>query len=187
MYNLVQTVSLTVPVSEQQDHILGPRNAPVTLLEYGDFGCPHCAEAHLVVSELLGAIGKTARFVFRHFPLTQVHPTAQRAAEAAEAAGAQDKFWEMHDLLFENQEAQEDYDLVTYAQTLGVNMARFRAELLQGKYTPRVREEFLGGVRSGVNGTPTFFINGHRHDDLWDVATLLAAIEAEVQSSGRRR
>ncbi|MDB5174328.1 MAG: oxidoreductase [Phycisphaerales bacterium] len=171
---------LTLPISEDRDHILGPPNAPVTLVEYGDFECPYCGQAYWVLKELEAQMGDQTRMVFRHFPLTQIHPHAGRAAEAAEAAGAQGRFWEMHDMLYENQDALDDYDLVGYAQALGLDVRRFRAELLTGVYAPRVREDFLSGIRSGVNGTPTFFINGRRHDGPWDLDSLMAAIEPEI-------
>lgn len=171
--------SLSFPVSDQRDHLLGPRIAPVTLLEYGDYECPHCQQAQFVLQHLLTTIGDQFRLGFRNFPLTQIHPHAQRAAEAAEAAGTQGRFWEMHDLLFERQDALEDEDLVVYAAELGLDVERFQLELVGGDYLGRVREDFLSGVRSGVNGTPTFFINGHRHDGPWDVETLAAAIIQE--------
>jgi len=169
---------LTLPVSAQRDHILGSSKARITLLEFGDFECPHCREAHFVLKDLMEQGSNLVRLVYRHFPLTQVHPHSQRAAEAAEAAGAQGRFWEMHDLLFENQDALDDYDLVTYASALGLDLARFRLELLQGTHTSRVREDFLAGVRSGVKGTPTFFIDGRRYDGPWDLESLTAELEA---------
>jgi protein-disulfide isomerase len=168
---------LSLPVSER-DHILGPATAPVTLLEYGDFECPFCGQAHPIVKEIQRRLGNRMRFVFRHFPLTQVHPHAAHAAEAAEAAGAQGNFWGMHDLLFENQTRLDDPHLVQYAGMLGLDIDRFVDELATHVHAPRVREDFLSGVRSGVNGTPTFFINGVRHDGSWDAPTLLRAIEA---------
>jgi protein-disulfide isomerase len=168
--------TLSLPVSEQRDHLLGPRTAPVTLMEYGDYECPHCQRAHFVLQDLFEVMEDQFRLGFRNFPLAQIHPHAQRAAEAAEAAGAQGSFWEMHDLLFERQDALEDEDLVAYAAELGLDLDRFQLELMQGDYTDRVREDFLSGVRSGVNGTPTFFINGVRHEGPWDVETLAAAI-----------
>jgi protein-disulfide isomerase len=170
-------MSLTPPVSAD-DHSSGPEDAPVTLVEYGDYECPHCGAAHPVVQEVRRILGPNLRFVFRHFPLQQIHPHAKRAAEAAEAAGAQGKFWEMHDLLFENQDALEDADLVRYAASLSLDAERFATELSTGVYTPRVRGDFRSGVRSGVNGTPTFFINGARHEASWDLPTLSAAVQA---------
>jgi protein-disulfide isomerase len=170
---------LAVPVTER-DHVLGPNLAPVTLVEYGDYECPYCAAAHPMVQHLRDRVGTMVRFVYRHFPLTRVHPHAQRAAEAAEAAGAQRRFWQMHHTLFENQAALTDEDLVLYAAGLGLDVNRFQRELLAGVHIPRIREDFLGGVRSGVNGTPTFFINGRRHDGGHDLASLQAAIFAAL-------
>jgi protein-disulfide isomerase len=157
---------LMVPVTER-DHTLGPANAAVTLVEYGDFECPHCRRAHSMVNQVLQHLGDTLRFVFRHFPLAEAHPHARHAAEMAEAAGAQGKFWEMYDLLFENQDALEDEDLLTYAANIGIDVQRAYKELAAGTYTRKVRDDFRGGVRSGVNGTPTFFINGYRFDGNW--------------------
>lgn len=167
---------LSLPVGER-DHARGPANAPVTLVEYGDYECPHCGRAYPIGKRVQESMGRRLRFVFRNFPLRESHPHAQGAAEAAEAAGAQGKFWEMHDRLFERQFALEDVSLAEYAQELGLDVARFRRELEGRVYEPRVREDFRSGVMSGVNGTPTFFINGERHDDAWDAATLLAALE----------
>jgi protein-disulfide isomerase len=154
----------------------------VTLVEYGDYECPHCGRAHPIVKAVQERFGDQLCFVFRHFPLTQIHPHAQRAAEAAEAAGAQGAFWEMHDLLYENQDALGDVHLIGYAATLDLDVERFAEELADGTYSRRVREDFLSGVRSGVNGTPTFFVNGRRHDAPWDLATLSAAIARVVQA-----
>ena len=166
---------LTAAVGDK-DHRLGSDDAPVTLVEYGDFECPYCRQADPVVKEVRRQAGGRLRFVFRHFPLSQAHPHAQHAAEAAEAAGAQDRFWEMHDVLFERQSALDDSDLVAYAEALGLDRARVARELTEGTHEERVRLDFTSGVRSGVNGTPTFFINGYRHDEAWDAEALLAAI-----------
>ena len=162
------------------DHVQGSAKAPVTLVEYGDYECPYCGEAYSVVKALQKRLGDQMRFVFRNFPLAQAHPHAEHAAEAAEAAGAQGKFWEMHDMLYENQDALEDEDLVRYARALKLDVPRFVKEMEAGTYTERVREDFRSGVRSGVNGTPSFFINGARHDGAFDLASLLAAIEEAV-------
>ena len=167
---------LVVPVGES-DHVLGPETAVVTLLEYGDYQCPYCGQAYPIIKELLDRVGRQVRFVFRNFPLATVHPHAEGAAEAAEAAGAQERFWAMHDVLFENQEALGGEDLVGYASALGLDESRFVGELTEHVHAARVREDFVGGVRSGVNGTPTFFLNGTRYDDSWDPETLGAAIE----------
>lgn len=174
---------LAVPVGNR-DHILGPASAPVTLVEYGDYECPYCGAAHGIVRQIQQTVGDQMRFVFRHFPLTQIHPHAEHAAEAAEAAAAQDRFWEMHDVLYENQRALDDWHLVGYAEALGLDAARIARELAEDAYHNRVREDFMSGVRSGVNGTPTFFINGVRHDGSWEVEPLLYAIErASVDTS----
>jgi protein-disulfide isomerase len=175
------TARLTVPVS-QRDHQQGPATAPVTLVEYGDYECPYCGEAYPIVKEIQRRLGDRLRFVFRNFPLTQSHPHAEHAAEAAEAASAQEKFWQMHDYLFEHQQALDDAHLVHYAVALELDKDRFVREMTAHVYANRVREDFLSGVRSGVNGTPTFFINGVRHDDSYELETLLAAIEAAMPS-----
>lgn len=175
---------LILPVGAR-DHARGPANAPVTLVEYGDYECPHCGQAHGVVQELEGLLSRRMRFVFRHFPLATVHPHATLAAEAAEAAGAQGKFWAMHDALFENQDALEPEDLVRYAAALGLDVARFTHELGGHAHAAKVREDFLSGARSGVNGTPTFFINGVRHDGSYDLRSLLAGVEEVVGQQSR--
>lgn len=166
---------LAVPVNEQ-DHSRGPKDAPITLVEYGDFECPHCGQAHYQLQELEKALGESMRLVFREFPLTTVHPHAAQAAEAAESAGAQRKFWPMHDILFENQDALEAEDLLQYAAAIDLDVEQFARDLSQERFAPRVREHFMGGVHSGVNGTPTFFINGVRHDGGFDYQSLLEAI-----------
>lgn len=171
---------LSLPVSEDRDHILGPRTAPVTLVEYGDYECPHCGRAHFILQDLMSQAGNQVRLVYRNFPLTEVHPHAQQAAEAAEAAGVQDRFWEMHDALFENQDALDLEDLISYADELGLDVKRFRAELVRGVHAPRVQEDIVSGVQSGVNGTPTFFINGRRHDGPWDLPSLMEAVVASA-------
>jgi protein-disulfide isomerase len=168
--------TLTTPVTER-DHSMGPNDAPLTLVEYGDYQCPFCKAAHPILEEVRQLLGTRLRFVFRNFPLSQIHPEAEHAAEAAEAAGAQGKFWPMHDLLFERQWALDDEHLVEYAEQLGLDGRRVSAELEGGTYRSRVRDDFMSGVRSGVNGTPTFFINGTRHDGGHDLASLMEALE----------
>jgi protein-disulfide isomerase len=175
----IASATLKPPVGPK-DHMQGPPDAPVTLVEYGDYECPYCGEAYPVVKALQERLGDQMCFVFRNFPLTQVHPHAEEAAEAAEAAGAQGKFWEMHDLLYENQDALEPEDLVQYARALKLDLKRFVLEMREHVYVERVREDFRSGVRSGVNGTPTFFINGARHNGPFDLGSLLAAIEEAV-------
>ena len=172
--------SLTLPVGER-DHIQGPATAPVTLVEYGDYECPYCGAAYPIVKEIQRRLGDRLRFVFRNFPITTAHPHAEHAAEAAEAAAAQGKFWEMHDYLYEHQKALVDRKLEEYAGAVGLDVERFDREMTAQAHTGRVREDFMSGVRSGVNGTPSFFINGRRHDDSYDLETLLAALEAAMR------
>ncbi len=174
------SIATLKPPVGPHDHMQGPPDAPVTIVEYGDYECPFCGEAYPVVKALQERLGDQMCFVFRNFPLTEAHPHAEDAAEAAEAAGAQGKFWPMHDLLYENQDALEPEDLVQYARALHLDLPRFVKEMSDHLYAPRVREDFRSGVRSGVNGTPTFFINGMRHDGGYDMASLLAAIEEAV-------
>jgi protein-disulfide isomerase len=169
--------ALTLPVSEERDHIQGPAHAAVTLVEYGDYECPYCGAAYPIIKEVQARMGDRLRFVFRNFPITTSHPHAEQAAEAAEAAAIRDRFWEMHDLLYENQKRLRDEDLLGYAEKLGLDVVAFERELAEHVHTARVREDFMSGVRSGVTGTPTFYINGVRHDDSYDVETLISALE----------
>ena len=168
--------ALKPPVSER-DHAEGPANAPITLVEYGDYECPHCGRAYPIVKEIQRNFGKRLRFVFRNFPLGEMHPHAEHAAEAAEIAGEMGKFWPMHDMIFERQAALGDSSLGEYAGKLGLDAKVFRQKLAAHETEPRVKEDFLSGVKSGVNGTPTFFINGLRYDGPWDLETLSAALE----------
>jgi protein-disulfide isomerase len=173
---------LTPPVSAQ-DHAAGPGEALVTLVEYGDYECPYCGMAHPIVKAVQRALGNQLRFVFRNFPLAEAHPHARLAAQAAEAAGAQGRFWEMHDMLFEHQHALEPADILAYARSIGLDIARFEQDLEAGTYTKKVRDDFRNGVRSGVNGTPTFFVNGERYDGSWanQEGFILAVREAARQ------
>jgi protein-disulfide isomerase len=168
--------ALTLPVSEDRDHIQGPPEAAVTLVEYGDYECPYCGAAYPIIKKVQERMGERLRFVFRNFPITTSHPHAEQAAEAAEAAAAQGRFWEMHDLLYENQQHLGGKDLRAYAEQLGLEVEPFDQELAEHVHADRVHEDFMSGVRSGVNGTPTFYINGSRHDDSYDLETLLAAL-----------
>jgi len=168
---------LILPINEH-DHTIGPPDAPATLVEYGDYECPYCGMAHPIVKTVLARLGRRVRFAFRHFPLAEMHPHALGAAETAEAAGAQGKFWPMHELLFQNQRAIGDRDLMTYAQFLRLDISRHTTELAERTWEPRVQEQFMSGVRSGVNGTPTFFVNGIRHDGPWDAENLIEALTA---------
>ena len=176
------TPELTLPVGVDRDHIQGPADAAVTLLEYGDYECPFCGAAYPIVKEVQSRMGNRLRFVFRNFPITTSHPHAERAAEAAEAASSQGKFWEMHDLLYENQKRLGDTDLHGYAQQLGLDVGAFDQDLAGHVHTERVREDFMSGVHSGVNGTPTFYINGSRHDGGYELESLLAALDRAADS-----
>ena len=167
--------SLAVPVGER-DRAQGPVDAPVTLVEYGDYECPYTRRSVAVIRGLRRRLGDDLRFVFRNFPLTQIHPHAQARAEAAEAAGAQGRFWEMFDYLFDHQKMLGD-DLSGAASEVGLDVARFAEDLQQHTHAARVREDYRGGVESGVRGTPTFFINGVRYDGSHDLQSLLGAIE----------
>jgi len=167
--------ALTVPVS-RRDHYNGPLRASAQLLEYGDFECPACGAAHPLVKAIQETLSGKLCFAFRNFPLTNLHPHSESAAEAAEAAGAQGAYWAMHDMLFENQEALEDEDLAEYAAMLGLDSMRLTNELIFHVHEPRVRDDFMSGVRSGVNGTPTFFVNGIRYDGPRDLESVIAAL-----------
>jgi diadenylate cyclase len=186
---LRDSVRLDPPVGDR-DHVRGSATAPVTLVEYGDYECPYCGKAYPIVEELRERLGDRLRFVFRHFPLDSVHPHARHAAKAAEAAGAQGRFWEMHDLLYQNQEDLGDEALGRYAAEIGLDLDRFQSDLAERRHAPRVREDRLGGERSGVDGTPAFFVNGVRYEGRLDLENLLAAVEDAVSGPGaasRRR
>jgi protein-disulfide isomerase len=170
---------LVVPVGDD-DHCLGPPTAAVQLVEYGDYECPYCGAAYSVTKELRRLLADELQFVYRHFPLTQVHPHARDAALAAEAAGAQGRFWEMHHQLYTNQDRLSLADLLAHAQVLELDLERFARDLEQRTFEPKIRADFLGGIRSGVNGTPTFFINGVRHNGRWDLPSVLEAIREAV-------
>ncbi len=169
---------LAVPVEPERDHVRGPDDAPITLVEYGDYECPYCGQAEPVIRELLADFGDV-RYVWRNLPLNDVHPQAQLAAEAAEAAGGQGKFWEMHDLLMSHQEELQIRDLLSYAGQLSLDSDRFREALRKRKYDARIAEDVESADLSGVSGTPSFFINGRRHYGAYDIATLSAAVRAE--------
>jgi protein-disulfide isomerase len=170
-------VDLADPVDVERDHIRGPESAPVTVVEYGDFECPYCGQAEGVVRELLIDFGDL-RYVWRHLPLNDVHAHAQLAAEASEFAAAHGKFWEMYDLLLSHQDALEVRHLIAYAGELGLDGERFRGALRKRKYSDRIAQDVESADRSGVSGTPTFFINGRRHYGAYDTATLAAAVRA---------
>ena len=173
---------LRVPVS-QHDHIVGDEDAPVVLVEYGDYECPHCAMAHPVTKQLLGHFGDKLAFTFRHFPMTEVHPNAGRAAETAEFAGAHGLFWQMHDAIYANQYRLSLPTLFQLASGLRLSQLALRDAFASGKFLPKIRADFIGGVRSGVNGTPTFFINGQRHDGAYYFPDLASAIARQAMDA----
>jgi protein-disulfide isomerase len=172
---------LSVPVSAK-DHRQGEADAPCTLVEYGDYQCPSCGQAYPIVKRVQKHYGKRLSFVFRNFPLTQMHPFAEPAAETAEFAGANGKFWGMHDLIYENQERLGDEELLPeLAKQLHLAPVKLLEALESREFEPRVKSDFSSGVRSGVNGTPTFFINGQRHDGPYDFASLVEAIDGALE------
>jgi protein-disulfide isomerase len=175
-----QAFRLTEPVG-MTDHVLGPDHAPITLVEYGDFECPNCKQAASALKLLFVRFEERVRLVFRHFPLEEVHPHALHAAQAAECAGAQGKFWEMHDLLFEHQSHLTMKDLDAYAEQLGLDMPPFKAEMKDEIYLQRVREHQRSGDESGVRATPTFFVNSHIQDVSYGLHALVEGIEAELR------
>jgi protein-disulfide isomerase len=181
------TPTLILPVNETRDHIQGSPRARVTLVQYGDYQCPYCGEAYSIIKRIQKRFGSDLRFVFRNFPITEAHPFAETGAELAEAAGAQGKFWEMHDFLYENQQSLSNVDFfVDYAQKkLGLDGKRLKEEVLTRAYTPRIKEDFTSGIRSGVNGTPTFFINDYRHNGSYDYDVLEEAIEIALGTKKR--
>ena len=174
---------LTLPVGKR-DHMQGDANAPVTLVEYGDYECPHCGHAYPIIKRVQKRLGNRLCFVFRNFPLNEIHPNAEHAAEAAESVGAnggEEAFWEMHDLIFENQKSLGGPMLGRLATEAGVDADAVLTDLSSQRFRDRVREDFMSGVRSGVNGTPTFFINGIRYDGSWDEEDLVAALEETLR------
>jgi protein-disulfide isomerase len=175
---------LRMPVDPSRDHIQGPRNARLQLVEYGDYECPFCGQAYYELKEVQRRMRGELMFVFRHFPLVQMHPHAMPAAETAEAAGAQGQFWQMHSMLYENQTALERPDLLFYARQLGLDVHAVENALDTHKFVPHIREDFSSGVRSGVNGTPCLFINGRRHDGGWDAYSVINALERASMQSG---
>lgn len=175
------TSVLSVPVTPERDHIAGRPDAALTMVEYGDYECPFCARAYPVVEAILERLGDGLRFAYRHFPLSTIHPHAELAAEAAEAAASQGRFWEMHRLLYGDQQHLEPADLAARAEMLELDIGRFVDELRTNVHRAEVRSHFLSGVRSGVNGTPTFFIDGRRHDGPADLASLMDSLHAAIQ------
>jgi protein-disulfide isomerase len=176
-----ESATLATPVSAR-DHTEGRADAPLTLVEYGDYQCPYCGAVYPVVKRLQKASGKKLRFVFRNFPLTQAHPYAMVAAEAAEAAGLQGKFWGMHDLIYENQADLAPDVLPAWAETLELDLQEFALAIKKGEIIKRIKEDRMSGIQSGVNGTPCFFINGARYDGRADYEPLRAALEQQLNT-----
>ena len=175
--NQPRATDLAVPI-QASDHVLGAAHAPVTVIEYADFECPNCKQAAPAVRMLLERFAGKVRLAFRHFPLEQAHPHALAAAEAAECAAGQGKFWEMHDLLFANQDHLKPQHLKSYAERLQLDMARYTAEMDDSVYLQRIREHMDGARRSGVRGTPGFFVNGRIQDVSFGIRSLFDAVEA---------
>lgn len=173
---MAATDHLLLPV-RATDHSHGPEGAPYTLVEYGDYECPDCGRLYVVLRELQNDIGNRLRVVFRHYPLSGIHHHAQQAAEAAEAAGAQGKFWEMHGVLFERQAALRTKDLIRYAEEIGLVTELFRNDLKQEIYRDQVRADFIAGVQNGVNHTPGLFLNSVRYDGAWDTESIRTLLE----------
>ena len=174
---------LSIPVGSS-DHAQGRADAPVTLVEYGDYQCPYCGEAYPVLQQVQRAMGDRLRFVFRNFPITQAHPYALGAAQFAETAAADGKFWEAHDTLYERQDALRPSDLMEYAQALGLRTTDLH-EAFEGRFDGKIQADFMGGVRSGVNGTPTLFINGQRYDGDRDPESIIDAMRRIVDAQAR--
>jgi protein-disulfide isomerase len=175
---------LTLPVGDR-DHSEGPLDAPVVLVEYGDYQCPYCGAAYPIVKKVQKELGARLRFVFRNFPITNSHPQAQWAAETAEAAAAQGKFWEMHDYLYENQGSLGDEAFfATYERKLRLDPTKLKRDVAQHAHSARIQEDYMSGIRSGVNGTPTFFISGLRYDGYPEFGPLISALEEAQRASG---
>lgn len=175
-------MELSAPVTER-DHIRGSIEAPVLIVEYGDYECPHCGRAYWALKRVEEELGDRVGFVFRNFPLSDIHPRADAAADALEAAAAQGGFWAMHDLLYEHQHELEGLDLEKHARVVGLDVARWKRDFWDRRYRHRVTEDIATGRESGVTSTPTFFINGHRHDAGYDFDVLMAAVERHAPAA----
>ena len=162
---------LITPINIGTDHVRGSIDAPISIVEYGDYECPYTGMAYPIVKEMMKQFNNKVYFVFRNFPLNDIHPHAQHAPEAAEVAAAQDRFWQMHDYLFEHQKALDDNHLLQYAGKLGLDINKFKKEVTEHTYAPLIEESLKSGIDSGVQGTPTFFVNGERYEDSWDLET----------------
>jgi protein-disulfide isomerase len=169
---------LITPVNIGTDHVRGSIDAPISVVEYGDYECPYTGMAYPIVKEIMKKFNNKIYFVFRNFPLNSIHPHAQHAAEAAEVASAQDKFWQMHDYLFEHQKALDDNHLLQYAEKVGLDVNKFKKEISGHVYAPLIEGSLKSGIESGVQGTPTFFVNGERYEDSWDLETFSSSLKA---------
>jgi len=172
------TVDLNV---NDKDHILGDFNAPIELVEYADYQCPYCKQAYYIIKDIHRELDDQLKFVFRNFPLTDLHTHALKAALAAEAAGSQDKFWEMHDILFENQEYLEDEDILDYANNIGLDIPRFEKDLVKDQYMEKVKKDYSSGIKYDVQGTPTFFINGQLYDGNWASSQFIEYLKSFIE------
>jgi protein-disulfide isomerase len=179
---MMRHISLAIPVSER-DHIQGPATAAVTLVQYGDYECPYTRRSTWVVQALQQELGEQLRFVYRNFPLTEIHPHALHAALAAEAAAAQGKFWEMHDYIFHHQHALEDADLAEFAEAVGLDLQQYTRDMAERRALARIEEDVESGERSGVQGTPTFFINGVLYLGSWEQDAFLPALQAASRTA----
>jgi protein-disulfide isomerase len=179
---MTQRTRLVVPVSER-DHRQGPDTAAVTLVQYGDYECPYTRRSTWVVQAIQQQLGEQLRFIYRNFPLTEIHPHALHAALAAESAAAQGKFWEMHDYIFHHQRTLEDADLAGFAEAVGLDLQQYTRDMAERRALARIEEDVKGGERSGVQGTPTFFINGVMYRGSWEQDALLPALQAASRTA----
>lgn len=170
-------MALKTPVGKR-DHIEGKTDAPIELVEYGDYQCPYCGHAYYEIKEVQKKMGVQLKFVFRNFPLSNMHEHAMNAALAAETAGGMGQFWEMHDLLFENQNALGDSHLLNYARELGLNIKKFESDFSNPKYGEKIEEDIESGLRSGVNGTPSFFVNGKKYEGGYSAEDIIEYLQS---------
>lgn len=169
------------PAVNNKDHVYGNLNAPLVLVEYGDYQCPYCGRAYPIIKSIQRQLGPDLNFVFRNFPLSKVHPNAVAAAIATEAADLQDKFWEMHDIIFENQKTLDHESIFRFAKTIGLDSERFKKDIQQKELADKVEQDFETGIRSGVNKTPTLFVNGKKYDDIWDENKFLEYLKGQLK------
>lgn len=179
-------MSKLTPPTGKHDHVTGPAHAALTWVEYGDYQCPHCGAAYPIIKELLAQLGDKVKFVYRNFPMSEAHPMAFAAALAAEAAARQDRFWEMHDIIFENQDRLSDKALLQWAGQIGLQIDQFVDDMQDPALEERVNDDFESGIRSGVNGTPSFYINGEKYNGDNDLASLKAALLAHLHHTATR-